>query len=119
MPNQPPGPLLTPSRILEVMNPDDGLSRRSPYRSFQQILNLPLWHIITGQSDGVQAIPLLQELIDLWAGEGRIGSEVPPHSGPRGATRFSTSLQSWALCTFPGRSLAPSQFPNWLNTNSG
>ena len=39
---------------------------------------------------------------------------------PAGYTTGSrSSCQPSALCTFPGRSVAPSQSPNWLNRKRG
>ena len=48
-----------------------------------------------------------------------VGANVPSHSRlsvPR-QDGSSTCLHLCALCTFPARSIAPSQSPNWLNTN--
>ena len=78
--HDPPWPVPAPRLIRK----GDGLSRRSPHRALQQVLNLPLQHLFAGEPDDVEDLPLFQVRIDFRAGKGYIGSGT-------GALRFAHS----------------------------
>ena len=84
--------------------------------------DLPLQHLVAGESYSVKDVPLLEVLIDVRLGECGIGTKVPPHScrPVAGQDRIQYITPPVRAMYLPRTaSIAPSQSPNWLNTNKG
>jgi hypothetical protein len=77
--HHPPGPVSTPRLIPEVTVSDHRLPGRPAHWPLQQVLDLPLQHLIAGKPNGVEEAMLLQVLIDLGASESGIRPEVSAH----------------------------------------
>ena len=72
----------TPGLIPKVVVSDHRLGRRPSHRPPEQRGDLPLQHLVAGESYSVKGLPLLEVLIDIRLGEGGIGPKVPAHSRP-------------------------------------
>ena len=70
----------TPGTIPKVVVSDHWTLRRPPHRPPEQRGDLPLQHLVAGESYSVKDVPLLEVLIDVRLSECGIGTKVPPHS---------------------------------------
>ena len=78
--HHPPSAVPTPGTIPKVVVSDHWTLRRPAHRPPEQRGDLPLQHLVAGESYSVKDVPLLEVLIDVRLGECGIGTKVPPHS---------------------------------------
>ena len=78
-----PAPRFAPSEpSMPVSSPRDKhrCVRRPPHRPGQQMVDLPIEHLVTRRADGIEEPLLLQVLVHLRAGEGGIRPQVSAQS---------------------------------------